>query len=101
MTNKDAVAHSLLQQEALFKISLLLDQLRDGLKKVGILSLIVAFPQLFHDLFTFAGEVDSEEVIRALYVDHDEISDPVGMAFLHRYLKNLTNKGILMYSYGN
>ncbi len=62
-------------------VALLLDQLRDSLRKIGILSHYYRGFHLFHDLFTFTGEVDSDEMIRALYVDRNDNSDPVAGHF--------------------
>ena len=84
-----------MQHEALFKISKLLDQFKEGLKKAKLLKLIQNFPEQFTPLFTFTGSIPADSVINALYSRENE--DTVTLAFLHRYIRGLSEKGIIIY----
>ena len=72
----------------------MLDQFKDGLKEVGILTVIQKFPQLFVHFFTFTGNVTSEDVIAALYVDEDDVIDTVLMALTSKYVGDLSTEGM-------
>ena len=87
MTNKDATAHAVLQQESLFKRSFLLDQFEEGLK-VKLLPLTKAFPDLFQELFTFTGSVDPEDVLSVIECDEVKPADTVIMGHLERFIRN-------------
>ncbi len=51
MTTKYAIVQDILSHEALFRISKLLDQFKDGLKKTPALKLILAFPGAIYVLW--------------------------------------------------
>ena len=44
MDNKDVIAQSVMQHEGLYKLSVLLDQFKDGLRRVKMEKLIESFP---------------------------------------------------------
>ena len=67
-----------MQHESLYKISNLLDQFKDGLNAVNVLTLVKIFPQ---QMFTYSGEIRNEEVLQALYVNEDEDLDSVHWNF--------------------
>lgn len=67
MNNKDIIAHAVIQNELLFKVSKQLDQLKEGLKK--ILTLIQHFPSQFYEFFTSNKAIDVEDLIKALKID--------------------------------
>ena len=98
MSNKDVIGQSVMQHESLFKVSKLLDQFKDGLKSVNVLSLIQSFPQPILQCFTFTGEVSIDDVLDALYVDdNDELTDATTLAYLHSYIRSLLAKGRFIY----
>ena len=70
------IAQEILTHEAIFKISKLLDQFYEGLKKLRILQLIRAFPDLFAPLFTFTGDISSEMVSEALFIKDESDLHP-------------------------
>ena len=80
------VAQSVLQHEALYKISKLLDQIQFGLKDIGILDVIQAFPELFFEVIGFIANAD---VLQALCIqDEGELV----LLFLYRYIEELTKQ---------
>ena len=83
-----------MQHQSLYKISNLLDQFKDGLNAVNVLTSVKTFPQQMLGLFTYSGEIRNEEVLQALYVNEDEDFDSVTMEFLHRYICNLSKEGM-------
>ena len=99
MSTKDAIAQNIMEHEALFSITKLLDQFKDGLRKMNALRLVQNFPELCVGLFTFSGTITPDEVLDALYVDETETlvqpSDNVTLAFLHRYVRSCSDGGVL------
>jgi hypothetical protein len=87
------VAQTILQFESLIKISRLLDQFMSGLCKIGVLPLIQQFPQLFLPLFTYTGNVQTEDVLSTLYVDEDDTKDDVLFTLLCKYIEYLSTEG--------
>ncbi len=97
MTTKYVIAQDILSHEALFRISKLLDQFKDGLKKTHALKLILAFLELFQELFTYCGRVTADEVLDAVYVNEPEMlpADSITMAFLQKYIRSSSEEGII------
>jgi len=91
------VGQAVIQHESLFKVSNLLDQFKDGLKSVGILTVLQKFPQLFIHFFTFTGNVSTEDVIEALFVHKDDVVDTVLMALICKYVSELSSEGTWNY----
>ena len=95
LATKDACAQNILAHEALYKVSPLLDQFKQGLKKVDMLRLVQAFPDLYIALFTFSGDVSAEDMAEALYVDEAETEpeqgDQLVLQFLHRYVRECSD----------
>ena len=85
-----------MQYEALFKVSNLLDQFREGLKRMDVLSVIQCFPQLFVNLFTFTGQVSSDDVLEAIFVGDYDVTDEILKGLLFKYIKNLSEEGMCM-----
>jgi hypothetical protein len=87
------VAQSIIEHEALFKISHL-DQFMEGLKKV--LQLVENFPTEFMDYFVYTnGDILHEDVIEAMYTD-DDLSETENNIFNYfcQYIRNLSPKGL-------
>jgi hypothetical protein len=92
LVNKHIVAQSIIEHEALFKISHL-DQFMEGLKKV--LQLVENFPTEFMDYFVYTnGDILHEDVIEAMYTD-DDLSETENNIFNYfcQYIRNLSPKG--------
>ena len=51
MDNKDVIAQSVMQHEGLYKLSVLLDQFKDGLRRTNKEKLIENYPKEFAPLF--------------------------------------------------
>ena len=98
LATKDACAQNILAHEALYKVSQLLDQFKQGLKKVDMLRLVQAFPDLYIALLTFSGDISAEDVLGALYVDETEteleLGDQLILQFLHRYVQECSDTGM-------
>ena len=82
-----------MQHEALYKLSPLLDQFKEGLCKMAVLRPVQQFPQLFLPLFTFTGNVSSEEVIAAIYPDPDEPVEDILQTMMIIYINGLSSEG--------
>jgi len=79
--------------EALFSIKILLDQFKEGLKKVKVLDLIQSFPEEFAPLFISNGKISANEVVRALRFGSG-IRDTIAMDLLKKYIFNLSQEGM-------
>ena len=60
--------------DALYRRSSLLNQFRLGLKEVGALQLVEAFPDLMSKLFVYTGDLSAEEVLEAVYADENTMT---------------------------
>ena len=101
MQSKDSVAQNLLTHEALYRISPLLDQIAQGLKKGGMLRGIQDFPYLYAPLLLYTGEVSATDVLEAIYVDEEETDvqqgDGITLAFLRRFVQDCDGDGEVYY----
>lgn len=97
LATKHAIAQSLLAHDALYKRTVLLDQLKDGLKQIGAYRLLSTFAEKLAPLFVYQGTLTPEEVKNALYVEGTDDA-PVNhtiFEFLLRYIESLSEKGML------
>ena len=93
MDNKDIIAQCILQHEGLYKISVLLDQFKDGLRRSSIIAkFIECFPKEFAPLFVCSGKLTNADVIDALLARKDR-TDPVAMRLLQEYISSLSQQG--------
>lgn len=91
-------AHSILQHEGLYKVSILLDQFKDGLRRTGISTWIECFPKEFAPLFICSGTISNKDVIDAMYMRKDR-TNPVSIRLLQQYISSLSQQGIeLLYT---
>ena len=72
MATKDAIAQNIMAHDALYKRAILLDQFKEGLKKIGIFSLIAMFPEEMSGLFIYQGVLTSKDVCGALYIEDED-----------------------------
>ena len=90
MSNKDIVGQEVLLFDAIASIAKLLDQLCDGLRSLGVLRVMRAFPDLFLHLFTYTACVTSSEVLEAIYIDEEKTDvqpcDTVVMSHLNHFI---------------
>ena len=91
--------------DALYKRAALLDQFKEGLKKIGTFQLISMFSQEMSVLFIYQGKLTSDEVKRALYIDEEEELRPeneVVFNFLLHFVDTLKEEGMfIVYSKNN
>ena len=84
--------------EAIYRLSSLLDQFCEGLKYCGVLQLVRAFPGVCASLFTYTGMVCSDDVLEAIYVDEHEtameVDDTLVLSFLQRFIRDADESGI-------
>ena len=83
--------------DALYKRAVLLDQLKEGLRKVGIFQLIATFPEEMSGLFIYEGVLTSDDVCGALCVEDEDDPDPeneIVFNFLLRYVDSLSEEAI-------
>lgn len=94
--NRDVVAQEIVAHEAIYKLSKLLDQFCERMKKLRLLPLIRCFPEMFAPLFTFTGNISVNEVLEALFI-HDETvvhpDDEKTFAFLQEFIRGCSRKG--------
>lgn len=97
MHSKDSVAQNVLTHEALYRITPLLDQISQGLKKGGILRCIQMFPYEYAPLLVYTGELSATDVLEAIYVDDEETEvqegDNITLAFLRRFVHDCDGDG--------
>ena len=93
MDNKDVIAQSVMQHEGLYKLSVLLDQFKNGLEKANVEKLIKNYPKEFAPLFICSGEITAADVIETLYMRNDKM-DQVTMDLLHQYISSLSQQGM-------
>lgn len=90
MHTRDAVVQEIIAHEAIY------NQFCDGLEGLHILQLIRVFPEMFLPL---ARDVDSSEVVEALFVHEDthlSSGDEVVLGYLKRFIHESTEEGILL-----
>ncbi len=95
VTTNDVVAQDILTYEAVYKVSKLLDQFREGLKTLRIRKLIQAFPEEFAGLFTYTG-LEPSDVLDALSIHRDVVLQPgytIVLSFFHRYIQECNENG--------
>ena len=100
MATKDAIAQNIMAHDAIYKRAILLDQFKEGLRKVGIFQLIAMFPEEMSGLFIYHGVLTSEDVCNALYVeDEDDLDQENELVFnfLLRYVNTLSEEGIIIH----
>lgn len=71
LSTKSLIAQDIATYEGLYKITHLLDQFCDGLKKAGILEVIRAFPDMFLPLFVYK-KLTAVDVLAAVYVSPEQ-----------------------------
>ena len=86
------IAQSVMQHEGLYKLSVLLDQFKDGLRRTNMEKLIENYSKEFAPLFMSSGEIKATDVIEALYMRKDR-TDPVSMGLLQQYISTLSQQG--------
>ena len=92
MATKDAVAHSMIAYDSLYRRSPLLDQFSEGVKEMGLMALIKAFPTEMSPFFNATGELSVEEVLEALWVENEADMSAADKFIVHlfqRYIKML------------
>ena len=96
MKTKVLVAQGIFSHDALYRRSSLLDQFRLGLKEVGALQLVEAFPDLMSKLFVYTGDLSAEEVLEAVYADENTITgdDKFVFSLFRRYIEGLSASGM-------
>ena len=82
--------------EGLYKLTTLLDQFCDGLKRSGVYHIISAFPKEFFSLFTYT-KLDPENVLGALYIVEQDMKegDDVIVSHLFRYIHECDKSGTM------
>lgn len=66
LSTKDSIAQDILLNEALIKPKPLLDQIAEGLKCLGVLKLVRAFPVAFGSVFMTQGQLTAQVVKKLL-----------------------------------
>ena len=87
--------------DALYKRAILLDQFKEGLKKIGIFQLIAMFPEEMSGLFIYQGVLTSDDVCGALYLEDEDDLDAeneIVFNFLLRYVDTLSEEGTACYN---
>ena len=100
LVNKDAIAHEIIQFEAVDNVEKVVSQLRQGLASTGVLDVMRAFPEAFVEMLTFTRDPTAQDVLEALYVDENETvyaeNDTVILAWIHKYIEESDTEGILL-----
>lgn len=69
ISNRVVIGQEILCFDAMGRISKLLDQIILGLRPLGVLSVVHAFPEMCAPLFTYTACVSASSVNDAIYVD--------------------------------
>ena len=112
MKTKNVVAQHIFTHDALYRRSALLDQMKEGLKAVGVLQLAQTFPEEMSTLFTYTGklvamviiplfgqltytgELTADEVLEAVFVEGDlEDNDALVLHLFKQYIRTLSCSG--------
>ena len=79
----------------------MLDQMIDGMKACGVMKLFSQFPKICVPLLTYSGEVASEAVSAAMYVDEEttvmQPGDEIVLLFLHQFIQTATESGMSLH----
>lgn len=74
-----------------------MDQICEGLRPLGLLKAIRAFPEFFIHLFTYTVSISSADLLEAVYVDEDEdtmsTSDSKTLYHLKKFLSESPEDG--------
>ena len=87
MTTKEVIGQEVMFFDAIDCVAKLLDQLCDGLRSLGVLHIMRAFPDLFLPLFTYTASVTSSDVQESVFVDEERtVVDIVVMEYLRQFI---------------
>ncbi len=95
MSNKEVIQQEIISYEAVYKVSKTLDQFVDGLKHLGILKIIRAFPELFAQLFTYNAELTYTNVVEAIFLE--ECDALVPLSHLYSFLNEADEEGKVLH----
>lgn len=88
------IAQDIATYEGLYKITHLLDQFCDGLKKAGILEIIRAFPDEFLPLFVYK-KLTAIDVLAAIYMSPEQRSceQETLLGYFHQFILECDETG--------
>ncbi len=86
MSNKDVIGQEVLYFDSILRIEKILDQLCDGLRTLGVFSIIKMFPELFAPLLTYTACMSAEDVAEAIYMVGNAPGDDIIMAHFKRWI---------------
>ena len=89
MANRHVIAQEIVNYEAVFKESKLLDQLCEGFQNLGILQAIRTFPEFFLHLLTYTASASSVDVLEAIYTEDD---DDLNFSIVKRFVEEASEK---------
>ena len=95
LSTKSLIAQDIATYEGLYKITHLLDQFCDGLKKAGILEIIRAFPDEFLSLFVYK-KLTAADVLAAICMSpgqHNNCEQEMLLGYFHRFILECDETG--------
>ena len=98
MSTKNLILQDVMMYEGLYKITTLLNQFSDGLKRSGVYDVITAYPDIFSTLFTYT-ELTPVDVVETVYVDQDDVHDDDDIIISHlvHYIHECDESGTYIY----
>lgn len=94
MSNRGLILEEIITFESIGRIAKLLDQLCDGLKTLGVLWIMKAFPQIFVQLFTYTEAVSATDVLETLNIPtHLDSRDVITVCHLKRFITEASEEG--------
>ena len=93
LSTKSLIAQDIVVYEGLYKMTHLLDQFCDGLKKAGLLDVVRAFPDEFLTMF-FCKKLTATDVLEAVCVPTEESNrDEMLLGYFNRFILECDETG--------
>lgn len=96
LSTKSLIAQDIATYEGLYKITHLLDQFCDGLKKAGLLEVIRMFADEFLPLFVYK-KLTAADVLAAVYVSPEQKNNPENemlLGYFNRFILECDETGM-------
>ena len=99
MSNKSSVVQEIMCFELIGRVAVLMDQFCAGLKNLGVLPLIRAFPDLFGPVLVYTACICPEDVVASVYTDGEITpSDAIVMTHLRNWLNGASEESKMLAS---
>ena len=97
LSNREVIVEEIPLYESVGRIAKVLDQLTEGLKTLGFLRVMRAFPDIFAALFTSSTTASPYDVLDCLKIPNNLSEDDIiTISCLQKFIRQATKEGILI-----